>query len=88
MMTHTYDAANRLQQSVDQDGLLTSYDWDTMNRLITTTVGSQVSRVYGYNQRGHLLQADVDGLLTTFAYDGDGNRLLMSVAGVVTIYTL
>jgi hypothetical protein len=59
-----------------------------MNRLITTTVDSQVSRVYGYNQRGHLLQADVDGLLTTFSYDGDGNRLLMSVAGVVTTYTL
>jgi YD repeat-containing protein len=36
-MTHTYAAANRLQQSVDRDGLLTSYDWDAMNRLITTT---------------------------------------------------
>jgi YD repeat-containing protein len=88
MMTHTYDAANRLQQSVDQDGLLTSYDWDAAGRLLTTTVDIQVSRVYGYNQRGHLLQAEVDGLLTTFAYDGDGNRLLMSVAGVVTTYTL
>jgi YD repeat-containing protein len=87
-ITHTYDVANRLQQSVDQDGLITTYDWDAAGRLLTTTVDSQASRVYGYNQRGHLLQADVDGLLTTFAYDGDGNRLLMSVAGVVTTYTL
>jgi hypothetical protein len=30
----------------------------------------------------------VDGLLTGFSYDSDGNRLLMSVAGVVTTYTL
>ena len=40
------------------------------------------------NQNGRLLSADVDGLLTAFAYDGDGNRLLMSVAGEVTTYTL
>ncbi len=59
-----------------------------MSRLISTTVDSQVSRVYQYSQDGKLLSADVDGLLTTFAYDGDGNRLLMSVAGEVTTYTL
>jgi YD repeat-containing protein len=87
-MTHTYDVTNRLQQSVDQDGLITTYEWDAMSRLITTTVASQVSRVYQYSQDGKLLSAEVDGLLTTFAYDGDGNRLLMSVAGEVTTYTL
>jgi YD repeat-containing protein len=87
-MTHTYDVANRLLQSVDQDGLLTSYDWDAMNRLMAVTVGNQVSRIYEYNQRGHLLQVEMDGLLTNFSYDGDGNQLLMSVAGVVTTYTL
>jgi YD repeat-containing protein len=87
-MTHTYDAANRLQQSVDQNGLITTYAWDAAGRLLTTTVDSQVSRVYQYSQDGKLLSADVGGLLTTFAYDGDGRRLLMSVAGEVTTYTL
>ena len=87
-ITYAYDIANRLQQSVDQDGLITTYAWDAMSRLITTTVDSQVSRVYQYSQDGKLLSADVDGLLTTFAYDGQGNRLLMSVAGEVTTYTL
>jgi hypothetical protein len=81
---------------VDQDGLVTTYDRDAVGRLLTTvmattvatTVDSQVSRVYSYNQRGHLLQAEVVGLLTGFSYDGDDNRLLLAVAGVVTIYTL
>jgi len=35
-----------------------------------------------------MLAAKVNGLLTTFDYDGDGNRLRMSVAGEVTAYTL
>jgi hypothetical protein len=35
-----------------------------------------------------MLAAKVNGLLTTFDYDGDGNRLRMSVAGEVTTYTL
>src|SRR5690606_38598413 len=36
---------------------------------------------------GDLISAVVNGLTTTFAYDGDGRRLLMSVDGQVTTYT-
>jgi hypothetical protein len=35
-----------------------------------------------------LIAALVDGLLTTFVYDGDGHRLQLSVAGEVITYTL
>ncbi len=57
-------------------------------RLLTTTVGSSVSRVYAYDQRNNLTSALVDGLLTTFVYDGDGHHRQMSVAGEVTTYAL
>ena len=59
-----------------------------MSRLITTTVGSQVARVYDYSQDGDLTLAVVDGITTTFSYDGLGHRLLMSVAGEVVTYTV
>ena len=60
--------------------------WDTANRLIITTFGSNVSRVYSYSQDGDLTRAEVAGLVTTFAYDGNGSRLQMSVAGETTTY--
>jgi hypothetical protein len=59
-----------------------------VGHLITTTVGGVISRIYDYSQDGDLISANVDGLLTTFAYNGNGQRLLMSVAGQVTTYTL
>ncbi len=80
--------ANRLVASAELGGDTTTYEWDAVGRLITTTVGSNVSRVYAYDQRNNLTSALVDGLLTTFVYDGDGHRRQMSVAGEVTTYTL
>jgi len=88
VIIYQYDSANRLVESVVQGGETTRYEWDRMNRLITTTVASNLSRVYGYSQDGELISAVVDNLLTTFAYNGNGQRLLMSVAGQVTSYTL
>jgi YD repeat-containing protein len=88
VITYQYNAANQLVESVELGGDTTTYDWDDAGRLITTTVGANVSRVYTYSQDGDLREALVDGLLTTFVYDGDGHRLQMSVAGEVTTYTL
>jgi YD repeat-containing protein len=86
-ISYTYDAANRLLESVDlTTSEVTTYDWDDASRLITTTVGSNVTRVYQYSQDGDLLQADVDGLVTTFAYDGNGQRLQLSIAGEATTF--
>ncbi|MCC6608015.1 MAG: hypothetical protein IT327_32715 [Anaerolineae bacterium] len=88
-ISYTYDAANRLLESVDLDSSeVTTYEWDDAGRLITTTVGGNVTRLYSYSQDGDLLQADVEGAITTFVYDGNGNRLQMSVEGTVTTYTL
>jgi YD repeat-containing protein len=39
-------------------------------------------------QDGDLTLAVVNGVTTTFSYDGAGNRVLMSVAGEVTTYTV
>jgi len=88
VITYQYDAANRLVESVEVGGDTTTYEWDNAGRLITTTIGVTVSRVYTYSQDGDMLAALVNGLLTTFDYDGDGNRLRMAVAGEVTTYTL
>jgi YD repeat-containing protein len=88
VITYQYDAANRLVESVEVGGDTTTYEWDAARRLITTTIGVNVSRVYTYSQDGDMLAALVNGLLTTFDYDGDGHRLRMSVAGEVTTYTL
>jgi YD repeat-containing protein len=85
--SYTYDAANRLVESEDlASGEITTYAWDDAGRLITTTVGSNVTRVYSYSQDGDLLQAVVDGLTTTFAYDGNGRRLQLTAGGEVTTY--
>jgi YD repeat-containing protein len=69
-----YDVANRLLESTVTGGDVTTYEWDAKSRLITTTVAGNVSRVYQYSQNGNLVSADVDGLLTTFTYDGRDNR--------------
>ncbi|HUM67575.1 MAG TPA: PKD domain-containing protein [Chloroflexota bacterium] len=88
-ITYSYDAANRLLESVDLDSSqVTTYTWDNAGRLITTTVGGNVTRVYSYSQDGDLIAALVDGLLTAFVYDGQGHRLQMSVDGEVVTYTL
>jgi YD repeat-containing protein len=88
VITYLYDNANQLVESVVIGGDTTTYTWDNASRLITTTVAGQVSRVYDYSQDGDLITATVDSLVTAFAYDGDGRRLQMSVAGEVTTYTL
>ncbi len=88
VITYQYDAANRLLESVEVGGDTTTYEWDDAGRLITTTVGLNISRVYTYSQDGDLTAALVDGLLTTFVYDGQGHRLQMSVADEVVTYTL
>lgn len=89
MISYHYDLANRLDESVEiGTGIVTSYEWDDAGRLITTSVGTEVTRVYSYTQDGDMSAALVDNLLTTFVYDGNGNRLQMSVAGEVTTYTL
>ncbi|MCP4362187.1 MAG: RHS repeat protein, partial [Chloroflexi bacterium] len=87
-ITYQYNAANQLVVSVESGGDTTTYDWDDVGRLITTTVAGSISRLYDYSQDGDLISALVDGITTTFTYDGAGNRLQMSVAGEVTTYTL
>jgi YD repeat-containing protein len=87
-ITYAYNAANQLVESVELGGETTTYEWDKAGRLITTTVGANVTRIYTYSQDGNLTAALVDGLLTTFVYDGDGRRLQMSVGGEVTTYTV
>lgn len=86
--TYQYDDANQLTESIEVGGDTTSYEWDDAGRLMTTAVGSNVTRLYTYNQRGNLTAATVDGLLTTFVYDGNGHRLRMSVGSEITTYTL
>lgn len=49
VITYRYDATNRLVESVEPGGETTTYNWDNAGRLITTTVGANVSRIYTYS---------------------------------------
>lgn len=50
VITYNYDMANHLLESTKLGGDTTTYEWDNAGRLITTTVGLNVSRVYTYRQ--------------------------------------
>ncbi|HSH05115.1 MAG TPA: hypothetical protein VLL52_21550 [Anaerolineae bacterium] len=65
---------------------MTTYTWNNGHELLTTTVDGVVTRIYSYTQAGHLDTAIVNGLTTTFAYNGDGLRLRMTVGSSSTIY--
>ena len=77
--TYTYDGAGRLTQVVDSATRLTEvYTWNADGTLATSP-GSGYTKVFGYDEEGHLTSIghNVAGTVTTlyqYGYGADGNR--------------
>jgi RHS repeat-associated protein len=80
--TYTYDDANRLDYFYE-DGDQTDLAWDNNGNLLT-----QGTSVYTWDAANRLVSADVGGVVSTFVYNGLGQRTSQTVDGVTTEYVL
>jgi YD repeat-containing protein len=73
-----YDAAGRLQTSVDAQNRETQYQYDARGRLRRITYADDTSEVttYGTGSLANLVVQTTDraGHITSYGYDGDGRR--------------
>jgi YD repeat-containing protein len=66
---NTYDADQRVVQTIDPAGVVTTLGYDDVGRVIERRTGDQVERHY-YDARGQeVASVDADGYLSTTAYD-------------------
>jgi RHS repeat-associated protein len=82
VITYHYDAANRLDLFYT-DGAPTDLEWDANGNLLT-----QGSNEYTWDAANRMTGADVDGEVSTFAYNGLGQRTEQAVDGLTTEYVL
>jgi RHS repeat-associated protein len=99
VITSAYDAANRLNHFYE-GGVLTDLAWDAnplrcedfapsfhfgdwRGNLLT-----QGTSVYTWDAANRLVSANVGGVVSSFEYDGSGDRTAQSVDGVTTEYVL
>jgi RHS repeat-associated protein len=82
VITYHYDAANRLDYFYT-DGAPTDLTWDANGNLLT-----QGSNEYTWDAANHLISANIDGVASTFAYNGLGQRTEQTVDGLTTEYVL
>lgn len=75
---YTYDGANRLTQVDGQ-----TYSWDNNGNLLNDGL-----RTLTYDSVNRLISVTQGSTTTQFTYNGDGDRLAQSTAGVATNYTL
>jgi RHS repeat-associated protein len=75
---YTYDIANRLTAV---DGI--AYSWDANGNLLSDGINS-----YTYDHANRLKTADDGQSSSSYAYNGQGDRLQQTVDGVTTTYTL
>ncbi|MFI7438334.1 LamG-like jellyroll fold domain-containing protein [Nonomuraea indica] len=108
--TYRYTASGDLAEQTDPEGLVTKLDYDALGRLITSTQVSDaypdgVKTTFTYNGLSQPLTQTEPGVKneitnvthtkrTTFAYDGDGNKLSEKISDLTggdaeraTVYT-
>jgi RHS repeat-associated protein len=73
---YVYDAANRLTSVNGQ-----SYTYDDNGNLL-----SDGAKTYGYDSANRLTSVLDNGVITQYAYTGDGDRVSQTVGGVATSY--
>lgn len=66
--TQTFDPNGNLSTQTDASGTIT-YTWDTRNRLVGLS-GPSVSASFGYDALGRRIQKVINGVATTYQYDG------------------
>lgn len=75
---YVYDEENRLIQAGNM-----ALTFDNNGNLLT--MGADT---FAYDFRNRLIQSTIDGIITSYQYDGTGNRLAKIEDGMVTRYTL
>lgn len=84
--TYTYDVSGRVIETVDPEGRVTAFDYDSRNRLtlVTHYDNSTTSYTYGVNltNDANLLvsMTDRNGNVTTYGYDDHGRRTSVTEA--------
>lgn len=75
---YTYDAVGNLVSECDFDGRRSSYARDALGRAAsrTTPLGHRITT--SFDALGRPLSKDVDGEITSFAYDASGNVIRVS----------
>jgi RHS repeat-associated protein len=87
--TNSFDALNRLIQTLNSLGGHTGYDYDVNDRLKQVVAPNDATTEYQYDDLGNLLQeSSPDRGTTTYTYDSAGNVTTVTDArGVTTTYS-
>ncbi|MEU1149046.1 DUF6531 domain-containing protein [Streptomyces sp. NPDC005863] len=78
--TYTYDPAGRLVSETDFDGRTLAYAHDAADQLVARTTASGQQIRFERDVLGRTVAKDVEGCVTTYAYD-DAGRLTRAVNG-------
>ena len=82
---HTYDALNRLEQTVDALSGIVSYDYDDHDNLTQVATPNGATTTFAYDQLDNLLsETSPDRGAISYTYDDAGNRLTATDARSVT----
>lgn len=82
---YAYDSLNRLTTISYPGGAQASFTYDALSRLLTATNQSGTVS-FAYDALGRVTSTtDVAGIITTYAYDQNGNRERMSVGTVPNV---
>ncbi len=91
LLNYSYDATNRLSQVIDWLGRGTNYSYDPASNLMKTLYPSGAGMGFSYDAANRLTQLvnTEKGISLTLAYalDPVGNRTVLSVDGIPTIFT-
>ncbi|WP_346837593.1 DUF6531 domain-containing protein [Microbulbifer sp. SAOS-129_SWC] len=83
---YTYDRVGNQLTRTDHEDRVTTFDYDTLNRLVTTTDASGSTITSKYDGNGNLVERkDQNGNITTYAYDAlDRQTDTTNAIGTVT----
>lgn len=78
--TLTWDESNRLKSVTNPDGSLWSYNYDTLNRLVSASETTIGNREFTWDTSGNRTSAKVAGTNYAYGVDAGSNRLATSTA--------
>lgn len=85
--TSVYDLGGRLVESIDENGVSTTYAYDLAGNQLGAGIGGQSGSTTVVNTAGWVLsKTDADGLTTKTTFDAAGRALETDVAGKVTTH--
>ncbi len=69
--SYVYDANGNLTSKTDKaSGDVTTYTWDSLDRLIQITFPDTTTATYAYDAFGRRIEKNVNGVVTRYLYDG------------------